>query len=92
MTTLTSPQAKKQLPDGPKTPAFLQTIQALLDQFGLLERTQKKYGEIFYTPKSLGFPPFAIFSNPQAIEKVFTANPELFEVGQRNFFTNKDFI
>lgn len=89
MTTLTSSQAKARLPDGPKTPAFIQTIQALIDQFGLLERSHQKYGDIFYTPKSFGFPPFVIFSDPKAIEKVFTADPKLFEVGQQTSFPVK---
>ncbi|MGB3509134.1 MAG: cytochrome P450 [Microcoleaceae cyanobacterium] len=84
MTPLTSSQAQIKLPDGPKTPVFIQTIQALVDQFGLLERTHQKYGDIFYTPKSFGFPPIVIFSNPEAIEKVFTASPELFEVGKQS--------
>ncbi len=52
MTPLTSSPAQVKLPDGPKTPVFIQTIQALFDQFGLLERTYQKYGDIFYTPKS----------------------------------------
>ncbi|MGK7876784.1 MAG: cytochrome P450 [Xenococcaceae cyanobacterium] len=85
MTLLTSSQAKAKLPDGPRTPVFIQTIQALVDQFGLLERTHQKYGKIFYFPKSLGFPPFVIFSDPKAIEKVFTAPPNLFEVSQQTF-------
>lgn len=83
MTPFASSPAQIKLPDGPKTPVFIQTIQALFDQFGLLERTHQKYGDIFYTPKSFGFPPIVIFSNPQAIEKVFTAPPELFEVGKQ---------
>jgi cytochrome P450 len=82
MTTLT----QNKLPNGSKTPAFLQTIQALFDQFGLLEAYHQKYGDIFYTPASFGFPPFVIFNDPKAIEKVFTAEPKLFEVGKQTSF------
>ena len=83
MTTLTSPQAKSKLPDGPKTPPAIIMAQALIDQFGTLEKFKRKYGDIFYTPKSSLNPPYVIFSDPQAIEKVFTADPDLFEVGKQ---------
>ena len=84
MTTLTSPQAKPKLPDGPKTSPVIIMIQALIDQFGTLEKAQKNHGDIFYTPKSALLPPYVIFSDPQAIEKVFTADPNLFEVGKQS--------
>jgi cytochrome P450 family 110 len=86
MTTLTSSQPQNKLPNGPKTPAFLQTILAFIDQFGLLETYHQKYGDIFYTPSSFGFPPFVIFNEPKAIEKVFTADPNLFQVGKQTSF------
>jgi cytochrome P450 len=66
-----------------RTPVFIQTIQVMFDQFGVLERYHQKYGDIFYTPASFGFPPFVIFNDPKAIEKVFTADPNLFEVGKQ---------
>ncbi|NES74277.1 MAG: hypothetical protein F6K24_58360 [Okeania sp. SIO2D1] len=78
MNPVCSSQPQTKLPNGPKTPVFIQTIQALLDQFGLLERAYQKYGDIFYTPKSFGFPPIVILSNLEAIEQVFSAPPELF--------------
>ena len=84
MTTITSPQeAKPKLPNGPKIPPVIIMIQTLIDQFGTLEKFQKKYGDSFYIPKSSLLPPYVIFSNPQAIEKVFTADPNLFEVGKQ---------
>jgi cytochrome P450 family 110 len=83
MTTLTSPQIKKQLPDGPKDPVIIQIIRAMFDQFGLAEKYYHQYGDIYYTPKSLLMPAFAIFNDPKAIEKVFTADPNSFEVGEQ---------
>ncbi|WP_036478390.1 cytochrome P450 [Myxosarcina sp. GI1] len=76
-----SPTAK--LLDGPKKFIFLANLRAIIDQFGSLDKYEQKYGDIFYIPKSMGFPPLVIFSNPQAIERVFTANPNLFEVGKQ---------
>ena len=84
MTTLNSPQAKPKLPARSKIPPTLTMIRALIDQFSTLEQAQKKYGDIFYTPKSTFLPPYVIFSDPQAIEKVFTANPNSFEVGKQS--------
>ncbi len=83
MTTTTPSSAKPKLPPGSKAPAIVGMIQALLDQFGTLEKYNQKYGEIFYGAKSSFMPPFVIFSNPQAIEKVFTADPSLFEVDRQ---------
>ena len=83
MTTLTSPQAKNKLPNGSKTHPGIIMAQALIDQFGTLEKFQQKYGDIFYTPQSVLNPPYVIFSDPQAIEKVFTADPNLFEVSKQ---------
>ncbi len=84
MTTLTSSPTKPKLPPVSKTPPILIMIRALLDQFGTLEKYNKKYGDIFYTPKSSVLPPYVIFSNPKAIEQVFTADPNLFEVGKQS--------
>ncbi|MEO1672538.1 MAG: cytochrome P450, partial [Cyanobacteria bacterium J06631_2] len=53
----------------------------MIDSFGLLEKKQQKYGDIFYVPESSMFPSCVIFSDPKAIEKVFTADPSVFDVG-----------
>ncbi len=84
MTITTRSPRKYQLPPGSKAPAMIGMMQALLDQFGTLEKYQRKYGEIFYGKKSSLMPPYVIFSNPQAIEKVFTADPSLFEIGRQS--------
>ncbi len=69
--TLTTPSPlKNKLPKATKVPAIIITIQAMFDQFGLLEKYKKKYGDIFYTPKSSLLPPYVIFSDPKGIEQV----------------------
>jgi cytochrome P450 family 110 len=83
MTTIISSQKKSKLPNICRVPTFIQTFQVMFDQFGVLERYHQKYGDIFYTPASFSFPPFVIFNDPKAIEKVFTADPNLFEVGKQ---------
>lgn len=84
MTTVTPASEQAKFPPASKIPPTIIAIQSIWDQFGTLERFHRKYGEIFYTPKSSLLPPYVIFSNPQAIEKVFTADPDLFEVGQQS--------
>ena len=83
MTLTTSSPIKAKLPNITKVPVLLQTIQAMFDQFGLQERYCQKYGDIFYTPKSSLFPAYVIFSNPQGIEQVFTADPNSFEISKQ---------
>ena len=72
---------KTKLPNGPKTSGIVLVIQSLIDSFGLLEKNQQKYGDIFYVSESSMFPSCVIFSNPKAIEKVFTADPSVFDIG-----------
>ena len=52
MATVTSPAKPSNLPPSSKVPPTLIAIQAILDQFGTLEKFNRQYGEIFYTPKS----------------------------------------
>lgn len=82
MSSSTIPQTAK-LPNGPKKFTVFANLQAIIDQFGTLDKYEREYGDIFYVPKSMGFPPVVILSNPQAIEQIFTADPNLFEVGRQ---------
>ncbi|MDJ0714443.1 MAG: cytochrome P450 [Prochloraceae cyanobacterium] len=84
MTATASSTKPKKILDGPKAPAFVQTMKALIYPFKSLEVNCQKYGDIF-SGKSIGFPSFVMLSNPQAIEQVFTADPDLFEIGKGNF-------
>lgn len=76
-------QPVPKLPDGPKTPKFLQTIRAIFWPLKYLEKTAREYGDI-YTTEIAGFPPQVVLSNPQAIQEIFTADPKLFESGPGN--------
>lgn len=69
------------LPDGPKTPNFLHTVQWVTNPVALLESCAQRYGDPFTLWGNSVF-----ISNPQAIEVLFTAKPDLFECGWGNLF------
>lgn len=71
------------LPDGPNTPPFLQTIQWISRPLEFLDDCQKRYGDVF-TVRRYKHPPAVCLSNPQAIQEIFTADPELFDTGRAN--------
>ena len=71
------------LPDGPRTLPFIQTIEAIAYPLKDLEASAQIYGDCF-TSRLSGFPPFVVFSNPQAIKEIFTGNPNLFNSGSGN--------
>lgn len=75
-----------QLPDGPKAPVLLQTLQVVVRPLEYLDRCAQRYGDIFSIRFS-GFPSFVVLSNPQAIQEIFTADPKLFEYdANKGFF------
>ena len=59
------------LPDGPKTPGFLQIIQWIRDPLGYMEACQEKYGDIFTV--RLSQLPTVMVSNPQAMQEILTS-------------------
>lgn len=71
------------LPAGPATPALLQTLQLVADPIGFLESCFHQYGDTF-TTRVLGWnsPPVVFFANPAAIGEIYTAAPEVFELGK----------
>ncbi len=71
------------LPDGPLTPAFLQTLHWIARPLEFLDSCSQRYGDVF-TLRRDKFLPSVYFSNPQAIQEIFTANPELFDSGRGN--------
>jgi len=71
------------LPNGPQTPPFLQLIQWIARPLDLMETCAQRYGD-FFTLRLGGYSPIVFISSPQAIQEIFTANPEQFDVGKGN--------
>ncbi|MEB3282903.1 MAG: cytochrome P450 [Lyngbya sp.] len=71
------------LPDGPRLPALFQTLQIIAQPTQFLERCANQFGDCF-TLRVLGFnsPPIVFFSNPEAIEAIFTTDADKFELGK----------
>jgi cytochrome P450 len=61
----------------------MSTIRWIINPFKVLEERAKKYGESFTISKNIS-PLVVYFTNPQAIEQIFTANPELFDTNSAN--------
>jgi len=71
------------LPPGPATPTLIQTIDAIFNATGRLERLSRRYGDPF-SSRVGDARPSVIFGNPQAIQAVLTADPEIFLSGAAN--------
>ncbi|MGL5082841.1 MAG: cytochrome P450 [Microcoleaceae cyanobacterium] len=71
------------LPDGPRLPAFLQTLQIIAQPLQFLENCASRYGNTF-TLRVLGgsSPPVIFVSHPQTLEAIFTTAAGKFELGQ----------
>lgn len=70
-------------PDGPRTPALLQTLQLVTDPIAFLDRAARQYGDPF-TTRVLGWnsPPVVFFGNPDAIAQIYTTQADCFELGK----------
>jgi len=62
---------------------FVRRTKAILRPLNFMEERNRKYGD-FYQVKFESSPPTVITSHPQAIEEIFTASPDNFEVGSSN--------
>ncbi|HEY9674817.1 MAG TPA: cytochrome P450 [Waterburya sp.] len=71
------------LPDGPKTPPFVQTLQWMTHPLEFLDDCAHRYGDVF-TVRRNNDRPDVYLSNPQAIQEILTTNPEQFDSGLRN--------
>jgi cytochrome P450 family 110 len=73
----------KPLPNGPKIPAFIQTLQWIFDPFSSLDARYRKFGDRY---RALGNqnPPLLYFSDPEALEAIFTAKPEEMDAARGN--------
>ena len=73
-------------PNGPSSSILVRrisTIRWIFNPFKVLEERAKKYGESFVLSKNT-LPLVVYFTNPQAIEQIFTANSELFDTNSAN--------
>ncbi|BAZ21968.1 cytochrome P450 [Kalymmatonema gypsitolerans NIES-4073] len=66
------------LPDGPRMPIWLQTIQRIARPFEFFDELGKQYGDAF-TLGDRNNSPTVYLSHPQAIKEIFSADPNLFE-------------
>lgn len=71
--------AQMKQPDGPQTPTLLQIIQWSTRPLEFMETCADRYGDCF-SAKLGSSSTFVFFSNPQAIEKILTADPKIFGV------------
>ncbi len=70
--------------DGPKSSPWLQLLQWIADPLGYMETNFQRYGDVFTIRWANIFPKAVFISNPQAIQKIFTADPKLFDSGRGN--------
>ena len=74
------------IPTVKSTTGWLRTIRilnAILRPLDFMEKRVRNYGD-FYQITFKDSPPTIMTSNPQAIEEIFTASPNTFEVGRGN--------
>lgn len=74
------------LPDGPKTSPFLQKIQASFRPLETLDAWAQQYGDTF---RLMGnqLPSLIYFSSPDALQTIFTANPDQLSSTQKSDVT-----
>ncbi len=71
------------LPPGPKRPRLFQTLDWVRRPIPIMRKYAQEYGECF-TLRWLNTPPIAFFSDPVAIQQIFTASPEDALAGRAN--------
>ena len=70
------------LPDGPQTHPWVQTYQWLTNPLEYMEDCAKRYGDIFTLRIGPVFTPQVFISNPQAIQQIFTTDPNQLDSGE----------
>ncbi|MBD1936252.1 cytochrome P450 [Microcoleus sp. FACHB-68] len=71
------------LPNIVDTPPLLQLVQWITDPLGYMDANVERYGDIFTA--RLGKSKTIVFaSNPQAIQEIFSADPQQFDTGRVN--------
>lgn len=74
------------IPNGPSSPVLirrLRTLHWIFRPLEAMEQRAQRYGETFVISKNIS-PLVVYFSNPQAIQQIFTADPELFDTNSAN--------
>ena len=70
------PTAK--LPNGPKTPDWLQKIQYIIDPLGYMDSAYQRYGDIFNAPIIGNFKQLLLVSEPEGLQQLFTRDTKEF--------------
>jgi cytochrome P450 len=70
-----------QLPPGPTTPSWFQTLNWQTRPIAFFERSRARFGNRF-TVRLLATPPFVFVSDPDEIKEVFTAKPDVLHPGE----------
>ncbi|NJN30432.1 MAG: cytochrome P450 [Synechococcales cyanobacterium RM1_1_8] len=71
------------LPPGPRLPNLLQTARLIATPLGFLDECAERYGDCF-TLRVLGLnsPPVVFFSDPEAVQAIFTTLADQFDYGK----------
>jgi cytochrome P450 len=62
------------LPNGPKTPRFVQLIQWISDPLTYLDKCAKQYGDIFTAQLGNMGEPLVMINHPQAVQEMLNSN------------------
>lgn len=76
-------QILQQLPNGPSMPPILQLANWIARPYPFLDDCARLYGDRF-TLRLSSFSPMVFFSHPDAIQEIFRADPNHFEIGATN--------
>jgi cytochrome P450 family 135 len=72
-----------ELPPGPPHAPLAQTLEWVRNPLGVLERSQRRYGDPF-TLRLAGMPPMVMLADPEAVRELFTGDPEVLRSGEAN--------
>ncbi|MGF1989173.1 MAG: cytochrome P450 [Nostoc sp. ZfuVER08] len=72
------------LPDGPQIPRWLRTIKFISQPVKYVDDFAKIYGDTFTIQSNPSDNPIVYFSQPEALEQIFTSDLSSFEVGRGN--------
>src|SRR4051812_5167919 len=71
------------MPPGPRRPALLQALEWAYRPVELLERSARRYGDV-WKMQLPAWKPFVLLSAPEDIKKVFTGDAEVLHAGKGN--------